>query len=99
MIQKGSREKAVPSRSAAETKLWGEQLCKKQTQEWTKVGTLMERRGCRQPGREGNQGGAELSGALKEATRMILTLLLGHTQNCLVIFSVYCTASAFKCYF
>lgn len=99
MIQKGSREKAVPSRSAAETKLWGEQLCKKQTQEWTKVGMLMEGRGCRQPGREGNQGGAELSGALKEATRMILTLLLGHTQNCLVIFSVYCTASAFKCYF
>lgn len=32
-----------------------------------------------------NQGGAELSTALKEATRMNLTLQFRHTQHCLAI--------------
>lgn len=63
------------------------QLCKEPAGEVTKVGTAAKRRGCSKlaasSAGEDNQGGAELCGALKEATRrMNLMLQLRHTQHC-----------------
>lgn len=90
----------MPSRSAVEVKVWRDSCARSRQEKGQRleqqqsVGVAASWEG------EDNQGGAELSGALKEATRgMNLTLQLRHTQHCFAIVSVYYTASDLKFYF
>jgi len=83
---KGPRGKAVPSRSVVEAKVRRDSCARSRRekgQRWEQeqgAGVAASSAG------EGSQGGAELSRALKEATRrMDLTLQLRHTQRRLVI--------------